>query len=393
MHILAEACRISSCTLLCGEGHDADVKTQSLMANTLQTLSAACLTNSASTLSKQVLLFDLAQTTSSWALSWSTLLGDALSQSLSDCILAKVPILKGIDWNDDTPNFRSYLPFVPENASSKSGETASVQQSAEKEKDLEGEGDKRPAALSVDTINRFMDGNAEGGHGMLDESFDAFSLQTGDFDATFLNLLQSRLQSTVWACYGAHLRQCMPARQVQIDLSKKGSDAVLISKALAKSAGFEMYLAGAVSTCPQGQLGKDHYPLCTLLGVTFYVNGPKDMSSFDAVVPGWLSKTVSRNDLAYFQLGSESKKFVMYLSGGDAGLQIQSVDEINDTFRAALDIKPSYTCATPGEQEAISKSYQQFMDGDNADIGDAWQNQEHWRSQSRLAGLVVFALC
>ena len=380
LHVLAEACKIGSFNLLCGKDGVADPKAKESVVMTLQHLMSAHTASQAKhevpvtqeggasgLLGLQLLFFDLAQSTHSWTKAWHDVLTTPAAH-VQETLFKQVPALKNVDFAHGAgDSSRPYLPCLP-CAVSETCEEDVLDQGQEgtgqgngkgnRKSDDKGDTSKRPV-LSIDSIHKFMDGPDE--VGLLDESVDAFVMGLEKLDTGFLQLLQARLQFAVWAAYGKFLRSNQAARSMEVDLSKKGCDAVLVSKKAATEEDFAMMFAGNVSIYAHGQLGKDHVPLCTLFGITFYCNAPKDLGSSDVMVPAWAAKPVSRNDLAYFHVESTSCKFILYFSGGDAGVHLQPSGEVSERFRQAMCIWSALSSVSDEEKKAKIAEYERFL--------------------------------
>ena len=217
----------------------------------------------------------------------------------------------------------------------------------------------------------------------LDESYDAFLLGMEDFDAAFLFMVQHKLQYIVSSLYSAHLRENEPARSISIDLSKKANEAVVITKELVLQGEFEMMMAGTVSMVPQGKAGQDHNLLCTVLGVPFYINGPKDVFASDCVIPAWSTKIVNRNDMAFFCVEKRQEPVIMYFSGGDTGIHVQLKKDISDKFTSVLTVHEAFASRSKTGQDEIVKRFE--LDGADTDTSDRapW----HVKRQGSLCGL------
>ena len=393
LHILTEALKINSFHLLCGQAGHGDPTARNQLSRTLARLSS-CHTDIGDAtepadklLGQQLLFFDLAQSALSWPGAWHDLLAASAdsSSSLQDVMFDQVPVLKRMEWcADHVPEGQLSLPSMPlvpnmfdgsnsPNESSENKDDQEAHADGKAKVDVhtkqEVESDQKKTIVSLDAIHRFADapGNTElPVNWLLDESIDAFSMRVDQLDTGFLQMLQTRLQFAVWAAYGGFLRSNPAAREIAIDLSKKGADAVVISKDLGTREKLGMMLAGSVSMYPQGQLGKEHYPLCTLFGVTFYINAPKDLTSLESVIPGWMCKVVSRNDLAYFQVVSEQVTYVLYVTGGDSGLHVQPRADVSERFLSALKVSSAYACAAKEHQDKMTAAYTACLNNDDA---------------------------
>ena len=164
------------------------------------------------------------------------------------------------------------------------------------------------------------------------------------------------------------MRENQAARSVGIDLSKKASEAVLISKELAQQDGFEMMMAGTVSMVPQGKAGVDHNPLFTVFGVPFYINGPKDVFASDCVVPAWSTKVVNRNDMAFFCAENRREPVIMYFSGGDSGIHVQLKKDISEKFGSVLSIHEAFASRSKNGQQEIATRFE--LDGADTDTSE-----------------------
>ena len=89
-----------------------------------------------------------------------------------------------------------------------------------------------------------------------------------------------------------------------------------------------------------------------MFGLTFYLNGPKDFSAFDTVVPAWSAKTVSRNDFAFFHVESAYSNAVLYITDG-GHLQVRCADGMNPKFRQLLNVNMAFGGMCPKDQEAV----------------------------------------
>ena len=386
MHILNEACKITSCNLLCGEDGSADPHAREALEVTLRHLrtSLECVADSKvgdcsqlRVLGRQLLFFDLAQSTHSWTKAWHEVVTSPPS-ALPETLFKLVPALRNVDCADgDAASSRPYLPCLPSTNGDATGYEEAQQQ--DKQGALErGDGgkhadeelDSKKPILAVESIHRFMHG--PGTVALLDESVDAYMMGLDQLDAGFVQQLQSRLQFAVWAAYGTSLRKSRAAAELKLDLSKKGTDAVILTKDEVMTKGLALMFAGHVSMYAQGQLGKDHYPLCTVFGLTFYCNGPKDLSSCDVVVPAWLAKSVARNDLAYFPSESCQEKFILYLTGGDAGMQLQRSADVGSKLRGAMRIHTALASADDDAKKAMISEYEKYLQSvDEAEDAEA----------------------
>ena len=209
--------------------------------------------------------FDLAQSTTSWPTAWAGLLTKTPS-TVQTYMIETVPVLQKIPWDDAERKrqrtFKAYLPNMlntdgkqesPELESDKDeAPTKKLKTSKEEEDDQE---QQPTTVVQLRSLNNFAeDGGAE--LMMMDDSYDASLLQIHGIDATFINILQCKLQSLVWNAYSQHLRcgndgEPSLASKVGIDLAKKGTDAIIVSKDLAKEKDFGLMMAGAVSLFTQ----------------------------------------------------------------------------------------------------------------------------------------------
>ena len=327
-------------------------------------------------LHQQVVFFDLAQSRSSWATAWSKLL-QAPTKDLKDHMFQEVPVLKNMNWDTASQirnrNLRSFLPnMVEESAAAEVEVEEEIEKNQAQTKNAETERRGQdnadgPAKLTtvvkLGDINKFSDLDCDGQpatRGLLDESMDAFSMRVWNLDAAFINLVQSKLQVLIWLQYRNHISKSSYANEICIDLSKKGADQVVISKELASKEGFEMFMAGTVSMHPQGELGKGHYPLCSLFGVNFFLNGPKDLGALDAVVPAWSTKVVTRNDQAFFEMKHRNQKALLYITA-DGNLQIQWANQVSDKFLKLVRLSKAFAFATEDEKEKMKNQVREYQ--------------------------------
>ncbi len=322
-------------------------------------------------LHQQVVFFDLAQSRSSWAISWSKLL-QTPTKDLKDHMFQEVPVLKKMNWDTASKirnrNLRSFLPNMMEEQAEAAEEIEKEQDAKQAEQDAEKKNVEAPVksttVVKVGDINKFSDLDCNGEaatRGLLDESMDAFSLKVCNLDAAFINLVQSKLQTLVWLQYRKHISKDSPANDICIDLSKKGTDQVVIPKDIARKEGFEMFMAGTVSMHPQGEIGKGHYPLCSLFGVNFFLNGPRDLGALDAVVPAWSTKVVTRNDQAFFELKSKKEKAFLYITA-DGTLQMQWASQVSDKFRKLVRLGKAFASATEDEKDQMQVRVEEFQE-------------------------------
>ena len=373
VNIIAEALKISTFYLQLSDG-----ATKAALTSLVSHLQG--INESNETVAGQMVYFDLAQSTTSWPTAWAGLLIKTPS-TFQTYMMETVPVLQKIPWDDAKRTreriFNAYLPNInmPNSDSKAEAELESdndegpTKKLKTKDSKGKGKGDKEAAegqeadeeeqqpttVVQLWSLNNFAeDGDSE--LVMMDDSYDAFLLQINGLDATFLNILQSKLQTMVWNAYSQHLRcgdgEPSFSSMVGIDLAKKGTDAILVSKTLAKEKEFCLMMAGSVSLYPNGTPGKDHYPLCSLFGLTFYLNGPKDFSAFDTVIPAWSAKTVSRNDLAFFDVESAYSNAVLYITDG-GNLQVRCADGMNPKFRQLLHVNMAFGDMSPKDQEAV----------------------------------------
>lgn len=300
----------------------------------------------------QLLYFDLAQSTTSWPSAWASLL-QANRSHVQEKLFEQVPMLKQLPWDDvlkhHRTSMRSFLPRSTfdhqENQESKGSEMPRDDDDKDAEKE-DADEEFGTSIVKIGTLNSFSVLDAK----ILDDSFDAYKLKVTDLDATFLAIVQSKLQAVVWSMYHSHI-QSSSASEVAIDLAKKGHESVVVPKDLVTSSDFELMMAGTVSMYPNGNLGKDHYPLCSLFGVTFFVNGPRDFSSLDAVVPAWCAKAVSRNDLAFFDLKSHTEKVLLYMT--DDTLHVKLASKVNPKFRSMMVLEDAFASLHLADRESF----------------------------------------
>ena len=340
---------------------------------------------------QELVFFDLAQTVSTWPKAWADLLMTKPAD-LRNFIFGRVPVLKGLVFESTKTmgsKLRSYLPSL---CFAHDEENAEAAQDGVKLEEKDAENAEEPAAsksempsslVSIQSIHRCCE-SSEGSASLLDDSMDAFLLGADELDVSFLCMVQHKLQFMVWSMYSQHLRENALARSVLIDLAKKGGESVIISKDAVLSEKFEMMMAGTVSMYPHGTPGKDHYPLCCLFGIHFYVNAPKDMSALDCVVPAWCTKVVARNDMAYFSVQHADVPVVMYMSGGEGGLQMQFASSMGDTFRKVLGTETCFADRTQKEQRKAMEKFETSGDAEGNAERTPWHQK---RSDGQLRGL------
>ena len=355
---------------------------------TVESLKASLESGEQQAMAQKLMFYDLAQSVTTWPRAWADLLMTPPSQ-VSSFVMERVPVLKIIMEGEHAEGaaqvrqkLRSYLPSLAF-SNDPDGEAAAEQGADEngpvrgdqagQDQDVQdggagkvppggapGNSSTAPSSmLCLEAIHRFAESNTSQ---LLDESMDAFIWGKEEFDATFLIMVQHQLQYLVWTMYSGHLRENAAARSVCIDLSKKSADAVVISKSLLTQDKFEMMMAGSVSMTPVGVLGKDHFPLCAVLGVQFYVNSPKDLFALDCVVPAWCTKTVSRNDMAYFHVQSKSVPVLMYTSLADGGLQIQFSKDVSPKFLSVMKVHKAFATLSSEEQKQVRQEYEALAD-------------------------------
>ena len=371
--VLDSALQIESFTLQCNGVINRDQLTQTLAALRTQGSGRPEL------LHKQLLFYDLAQSVTTWPGAWSDLIMTPLAD-IQQFVLDRVPVLQGMSFAEESTasgdalkfKLRSYLPSLSLGGEGGAEGVEPGKDGDEHQQD-EGRDSKKAAAadpstsvLTVDSILRFVEGPTT--LMALDDSMDAFLLKMGDFDVSFVSMLQHKLQFLLWSIYSSHLRTNEAARMVAVDLSKKSTDAVLITKELVQKQGFEMFMAGTVSVHPQGTLGKDCYPLCCLFGIQFYVNAPKDLCSLDCVVPAWCTKPVSRNDLAYFHVVQRDIPVIMHIAatGAEASPHVQLAKDVPDKLKSIMAIQKAFAELSQAEKDTVVADSENLaaMDGE-----------------------------
>ena len=342
---------------------------------------------------QELVFFDLAQTVSTWPKAWSELLMTKAAE-LRRFIYERVPVLKGVEFQGTRTvgsKLRSYLPALCFAQDEDGGDDGADAQEGikDEEKDKDAENAEEPGALvpsslvSVQAIHKCCENSEGSSASLLDDSMDAFLLAVDELDVSFLCMVQNKLQFMVWSMYSQHLRENALAKSVLIDLAKKAGEAVVISKEAVLVENFEMMMAGTVSMYPHGTPGKDHYPLCCLFGIPFFVNAPKDMFALDCVVPAWCTKVVARNDMAYFTVQRQDIPVVMYMSGGEGGLQMQFANAMAEPFRKVLGTETCFADRTQKEQRKVTEKFESgHADGD--DQRTPWYQK---RTDGRLRGL------
>ena len=324
-------------------------------------------------LQTQLIFFDLAQSTTSWPTAWSTLLA-AEKDGLEAEMLQQVPVLKAIPWDEeDKLKERLLRSFLPASACLETQvEQAAIADDEDGAKTIDGDGkvsgeskDSGPSLkISVRSLNTYSD-FADSKSGIMDGSFDALGMRISALDTTFLSALQASLQHLIWQLYGEYLRKHRSALEVEIDISKKGADAIVISKETAMEDSFSMMMAGTVSLCAQGQLGKDCYPLCNIFGVQFYLNGPKDLASLDVVVPAWSAKVTSRNDQVFFEQESDSLRVMLYLPK-DGKIEVVPTDQTHEPLKKLLRTRQAYSTASETVRQTIEQDLENVSPSDDS---------------------------
>ena len=355
--IVADSLKIDKFALHCN-----GIVEKSKLAATIGALKGEAADGQAEVRREQLVFFDLAQSVSTWPQAWCELLMRPPG-ALYELVLEKVPVLKSMTFDERCimgSKLRSYLPAMclgTDDAGAVEDSEAQEKQKTAEQKEGQADADAAnlPSSfLSLESIHRFYE-NSDSSSMMMDESMDAFALKIDELDTAFLCLIQHKLQFLLTAIYSRQLRENVAARSISIDLAKKASDAVVITKNIALMDGFEMMMSGTVSMTPYGTLGKDHYPLCSLFGIQYYVNAPKDIFATDCVVPGWCTKIVSRNDLAYFTISKREVSVILYMSGGEHGLQMQFSEDVAQQFRSILVLEKSFADRSDEEQLKLIK--------------------------------------
>ena len=269
-------------------------------------------------------------------------------------------------------------------ASSESEKKTPDEPSKDKEDEADADGDaekseksKPSTVVSLGLINSMTFSTTSLDADMLDESIDAHSLNMNSLDSTFLSILQSKLQSLLWLAYHEYMMATPLVHQVGIDLSKKGADAILLSQSLVLEPRFSLMLAGTVSLYPHGQAGRDHHVLCTLFGVTFYINAPKDLGALDTVIAGWATKIVSRNDMAFFNLAHSFEKVILYFAK-DGQMQLQFAAHMSEKMESLLIKTTAFDSASDQEKAPLKKAR------DDAKAAEAFEPPESWAFNGKV---------
>ena len=156
---------------------------------------------------------------------------------------------------------------------------------------------------------------------LFNTTYDAkkVNLGSGGIVPRTFDVVQSKLECALTALYLGIADET----GVMVNLSSdKKADRVTVKVPV--SANIRLPLIGSVSQ----RRGKHSSPLVTIFGVDFFMNPRTDPTVNAAMIPGWCSKTVTRNDIAYFAENTMKCQIAVIKTGeGPCDLDIFYVPE------------------------------------------------------------------